>query len=165
MTVAENVRLAVPQKFLKFAVDEKSAMRSLLDSFGFSPDLEERVSSLTVAQSHILELTKAFAVTPKILILDEPTAPLGPDSVRILFDRIKQLAEKGTAIIYITHRLAEVRKIADQVTILRDGEVKGSSKLADITDQEILTLIIGRHLDSTFPPKHLPDNSKPNIWR
>ena len=60
----------------------------------------------------------------------------------------------GTSVIYITHRLAEVRELADRVTVLRDGRVRGTARVAEITDQELLALILGRQLDSTFPPKH-----------
>ncbi|MSW98867.1 MAG: ATP-binding cassette domain-containing protein, partial [Actinobacteria bacterium] len=85
---------------------------------------------------------------------DEPTAPLGQESVEILFERIKKIAASGTSVVYITHRLAEVRELADRVTVLRDGKWRGVKEIADISDDEIMTLIVGRELESTFPPKH-----------
>ena len=96
-------------------------MRSLLDDVNFLGHLEDRVSSLSVARRHLLELAKAFAVSPRLLILDEPTAPLSQDSVELLFTAVRKLAAGGTAVVYITHRLGEVREIADRVTVLRDG--------------------------------------------
>ena len=102
-------------------------MRSLLDDVNFLGHLEDRVSSLSVARRHLLELAKAFAVSPRLLILDEPTAPLSQDSVELLFTAVRKLAAGGTAIVYITHRLAEVRAIADRVTVLRDGTLRGTS--------------------------------------
>ena len=102
--------------------DVTKAMRSLLDDVAF-PRATSRTgsSSLSVARRHLLELAKAFAVSPRLLILDEPTAPLSQESVELLFTAVRKLAEAGTAVVYITHRLAEVRQIADRVTVLRDG--------------------------------------------
>ena len=131
-------------------------MRSLLDDVHFAGHLEDRVSSLSVARRHLLELAKAFAVSPRLLILDEPTAPLSQDSVELLFSAVRRLAAAGTAVVYITHRLGEVREIADRVTVLRDGKLRGTSAVADISDAELLAMIIGRTLEATFPPKHVP---------
>lgn len=153
LTVAENIRVAVPANQLKFAGDEAASMRQLLADVGSTAHLEDRVDSLSVAQKHLLELAKAFALSPKLLILDEPTAPLGQDSVELLFDRVRAAAAEGTAVVYITHRLAEVRVLADRVTVLRDGKLRGTMSVADVTDDELLALIIGRQLESTFPPK------------
>jgi ribose transport system ATP-binding protein len=153
MTVAENIRVAVPARFLRSAGDEAASMRQMLADVGSTAHLEDRVGSLSVAQKHLLELAKAFALSPQLLILDEPTAPLGQDAVDLLFDRVRSAAATGTAVVYITHRLAEVRVLADQVTVLRDGKLRGSMNVSDVTDDELLALIIGRQLESTFPPK------------
>ncbi len=85
----------------------------MLADVGSTAHLEDRVGSLSVAQKHLLELAKALAVQPSLLILDEPTAPLGQDRVELLFDRVRAAAVRGTAVVYITHRLAEVRTLAD----------------------------------------------------
>ena len=154
LTVAENILISVPKEFLKTHGSVNDSMRAILDDFGFTADLKERVGTLTVAQKHLLELAKAFAVNPKVLILDEPTAPLGQESVDILFDRVRKITEKGTAVIYITHRMAEVRILAKRVTVLRDGKWRGTSLVSDISDQDLLTMIVGRELHSTFPAKH-----------
>ena len=154
LTVAENILISVPKEFLKTHGSVNESMRAILDDFGFTADLKERVGGLSVAQKHLLELAKAFAVNPKVLILDEPTAPLGQESVDILFDRVRKITEKGTAVIYITHRMAEVRILAKRVTVLRDGKWRGTSLVSDITDQDLLTMIVGRELHSTFPAKH-----------
>jgi ribose transport system ATP-binding protein len=157
MTVAENLRVAVPPEHLRRRdADPVNAMRALLDDVHFLGHLEDRVSSLSVARRHLLELGKALAVSPRLLILDEPTAPLSQDSVELLFNAVRRLAAKGTAVVYITHRLAEVREIADRVTVLRDGKLRGTSDVADISDDHLLALIIGRTLEATFPPKHDP---------
>ena len=160
LTVAENMRVAIPPEHLRRRdPDTTRAMRSLLDDVHFGGHLEDRVSSLSVARRHLLELAKAFAVSPRLLILDEPTAPLSQDSVDLLFSAVRKLAAAGTAVVYITHRLAEVREIADRVTVLRDGASRGTSAVKDISDADLLALIVGRTLGATFPPKHTADGN------
>ncbi|HZR95036.1 MAG TPA: ATP-binding cassette domain-containing protein [Gaiellaceae bacterium] len=154
MTVAENIRVAVGIEHLRRRdSDVQNAMRSLLDDVHFFGHLEDRVSSLSVARRHLLEIAKAFAVSPRLLILDEPTAPLSQDSVDLLFRVVRKFASEGTAVVYITHRLAEVRDIADRVTVLRDGTLRGTSAVKDISDADLLAMIIGRTLETSFPPK------------
>jgi len=158
MTVAENIRLSVTREHLdRRDSDPKLAMQSVLSDVHFTGDLEDRVSSLSVAQRHLLELAKAFAASPRLLILDEPTAPLSQDSVELLFDAVRRLAADGAAVVYITHRLAEVREIAGRVTVLRDGKGRGTVATESVTDAELLAMIIGRTLEATFPPKPTPE--------
>ena len=88
-----------------------------------------------------------------MLILDEPTASLDQQATDMLFGRIREVVRNGTSVIYITHRLAEIREIAHRVTVLRDGRVRGGGLVGEISDQELLELIVGRALGSTFPPK------------
>jgi ribose transport system ATP-binding protein len=159
LTVAENILISVPKRFLQSKGSVNESMRAILDDFGFTSDLKERVENLSVAQKHLLELAKAFAVNPTVLILDEPTAPLGQESVDILFDRVRKITAQGTAVIYITHRMAEVRMLAQRVTVLRDGKWRGSSLVSEITDDALLTMIVGRELHSTFPDKHTASTS------
>ena len=154
LTIEENIRISVPDEMLQSAGSPAATMRKILDDFGFTVSIKDRVENLSIAQQHLLDLAKAFALNPKVLILDEPTAPLGKESVEILFERVKKIAASGTSVVYITHRLAEVRQLADRVTVLRDGKWRGVKDIADISDDEIMTLIVGRELESTFPPKH-----------
>jgi ribose transport system ATP-binding protein len=155
LTVAENLLVTLGRENLRRRdPDTRKAMRALLDGVHFAGHLEDRVSSLSVAQRHLLELAKAFAVSPRLLILDEPTAPLSQDAVALLFGAVRRLAEQGTAVVYITHRLAEVREIASRVTVLRDGRLRGTAQVSEITDEALLAMIIGRTLEATFPPKH-----------
>jgi ABC-type sugar transport system ATPase subunit/ribose/xylose/arabinose/galactoside ABC-type transport system permease subunit len=154
MTVAENIRVAVPVEHLRRRDPNVTrAMRKILDDVHFLGHLEDRVSSLSVARRHLLELAKAFAISPRLLILDEPTAPLSQDSVELLFAGVRRVAENGTAVVYITHRLAEVREVAERVTVLRDGKLRATVAVPDISDAELLALIIGRTLEASFPPK------------
>src|SRR5689334_3817484 len=164
MTVAENIRVAVgPEHLQRRDPDARKAMRALLDDVHFLGHLEDRVSSLSVARRHLLEIAKAFAVSPRLLILDEPTAPLSQDSVELLFTAVRRLAAEGTAVVYITHRLAEVRELADRVTVLRDGTRRGTSAVKDISDDHLLALIVGRTLEASFPPKHVSNGDGPPL--
>jgi ribose transport system ATP-binding protein len=154
LTVEENIRVAIPRSVLGAGAGERATMREMLDGVGSSAHLADRVEDLSVAQKHLLEIAKALVIRPKLLILDEPTAPLGRDSAALLFRLVREVAAGGSAVVYITHRLAEVRELADRVTVLRDGKLRGTAAVGDISDDELLALIVGRQLDSTFPPKH-----------
>jgi ribose transport system ATP-binding protein len=154
MTVAENIRLAVPAEHLAFAGDQEASMRALLDEVGMTVHLNDRANTLSIANQHLLEVAKALAVSPKLLILDEPTAPLGKESVDLLFEHVRSAAAEGTAVVYITHRLAEVRLLAHRVTVLRDGKVSGTARVDEVSDDQLLAWIVGRRLiGSTFPEK------------
>ncbi|MEO1000431.1 MAG: ATP-binding cassette domain-containing protein [Pseudomonadota bacterium] len=96
---------------------------------------------------------KALAVDPEVLILDEPTASLDQDATDMLFAQVRRLVAAGTAVIYITHRMAELRQIADRVTVLRDGRMRGTAPVGEVSDAELLSMIVGRTLDHAFPPK------------
>lgn len=165
LTIEENIRISIPDHLLQSAGSSTATMRKILDDFGFTVSIKERVENLSIAQQHLLDLAKAFAVNPKVLILDEPTAPLGKESVEILFDRINKIAAAGTSVVYITHRLAEVRELADRVTVLRDGKWRGLKDISDISDDEIMTLIVGRELQSTFPPKHRSNTTDEEFFK
>ena len=155
MTVAENIRLAVPAQHLALRTAmKKRRMRAVLDEVGMNVHLNDRANTLSIANQHLLEVAKALAVSPKVLILDEPTAPLGKESVDLLFEHVRTAAAEGTAVVYITHRLAEVRLLADRVTVLRDGKVSGAAKVDEVSDDQLLAWIVGRRLiGSTFPRK------------
>ncbi|HEX7840985.1 MAG TPA: ATP-binding cassette domain-containing protein [Kofleriaceae bacterium] len=154
MTVLENLQVALPDSVFAGGSPEEIA-GSLLDGVGLHVHLRDRVEVLTVAERHLLEIAKAFAIEPKVLMLDEPTASLGQASVDLVFSRVRSAVADGVAVVYITHRLAEVRELAQRVTVLRDGRLRGQAAVSDITDDELLALIVGRKLGSTFPPKHV----------
>jgi ribose transport system ATP-binding protein len=163
LTVLENLQVALPSSvFIGRAAESVGA--ELLERVGLKISLNLRVEDLTIAQKHLLEIAKALATSPTILVLDEPTAALGQDSVELLFQLIAKEIAKNTAVIYITHRLAEVRQLADIVTVLRDGLLRGTSPINKITDSELLAQIVGRELKSTFPAKRkTPSGVKPNL--
>ena len=152
LSVLENLLVALPDRVFAGRAPRDFA-REILDKVGLSVQLQARGDTLSVAQKQLLEIAKALALGPRVLILDEPTASLDRDATDMLFGRIREVVKGGTSVIYITHRLAEVRQIAQRVTVLRDGHLAGSGMVADLTDQDFLRMIVGRNLGSTFPPK------------
>ncbi len=152
LSVLENLRVALPSALFAGQSAEAVAQK-MLDAVGLHLPLRTRADALTVAQKHLLEIAKALAIKPKVLILDEPTASLDQDATDMLFGRIRDVVKSGTSVIYITHRLAEIRQIAHRVTVLRDGRKRGTGLVKDFSDAEILAMIVGRTLGSAFPPK------------
>ncbi|RVB37970.1 sugar ABC transporter ATP-binding protein, partial [Mesorhizobium sp. M7A.F.Ca.CA.001.16.1.1] len=153
LTVAENLLLAVPAALRTDYANANDWVVAQLHRVGSAVHPKTRLCDVDIAQSQLIELAKALAIDPKILILDEPTAALTADLVDILFRNVRQAAARGAAVIYISHRLQEIRQIADTVTVMRDGEVKGSAPVRDVSDDQILNLIVGRTVTKQFPPK------------
>ncbi len=151
LSVIENLKVALPPAV--FDADPRAVAQSVLESVGLDIPLDMRCDMLTVAQKQLLEIGKALALKPKLLILDEPTASLDQGSTDLLFARIREVTAAGTGVIYITHRLAEIRQIAQHVTVLRDGKVRGGGRVVEVSNEDLLRLIVGRTLESTFPPK------------
>jgi ribose transport system ATP-binding protein len=152
LSVLENLLVALPDRVFAGRVPRDFA-HEILEAVGLTVPLGARGDTLSVAQKQLLEIAKALALNPKVLILDEPTASLDREATDMLFGRIREVVKGGTSVIYITHRLAEVRQIAQRVTVLRDGRLAGSGMVADLTDEDFLRMIVGRNLGSTFPPK------------
>jgi ribose transport system ATP-binding protein len=152
LSILENLRVALPTSVFSDQPPQE-VVQQVLDTVGLRVPLRMRADSLTVAQKHLLEIAKALALKPKVLILDEPTASLDQESTDMLFGRIREIVGAGTSVIYITHRLAELRQIAHRVTVLRDGRVRGAELVRNISDADLVNLIVGRTLKAAFPPK------------
>ena len=163
LTVYENIAMWLPRQVREAGKDAMSWATAQLARVGCQADLTQRVSSVGVAQRHLLEIAKAMASDPAVLILDEPTAALGADASAVLFAELRRLAGSGVAVVYITHRLAEVRELCQQVTVLRDGSIRGTFEVTDITDAELLELIVGRAVTAEFPPKPAAPAGEPAL--
>jgi ribose transport system ATP-binding protein len=156
LTVAENIMLGRwPQrKMLGWrTIDKKSTVeRSLevLETMGADLDPEEHVSRLSVAQQQIVEIAKAVSLNPKILILDEPTSALPEHEVDQLLTLVRQLAGHGMAIVYVSHRLQEVPRVADSLTVLRDGKLVGTIPIAESSPERIARMMIGGEWDQVL---------------
>ena len=130
MTVAENIFLGREDtikglRFVNFKEMNKRA-RDLMDSLGLSIEPDEIVGSLSVAQQQMIEIVKALSVGANILVMDEPTASLSKKEVEMLFKTIEELKKKGISIVYISHRMEELFRITDRITVMRDGQYIGT---------------------------------------
>jgi ribose transport system ATP-binding protein len=153
LTVAENMVFAMPPERRPAMSRAGAWTREQLEVVGASIDPAARVDELSTADRQLLEIAKALALDSKVLVLDEPTESLTRVESDRLFERIRAIREGGTAVVYISHRLPEVKGIADRVTVLRDGETRGTFATADVSEDEILRLIIGRSVEQVFPAK------------
>lgn len=117
---------------------------------------DTKVRDLSVAQQQMVEIAKAIAVQAKILIMDEPTAALGAAETEILFETVRGLKAQGIAIIFITHRLEEMFRIADRVVVLRDGLRVGELPMADATPERVVQMMVGRSLQDIFHKETAP---------
>ena len=157
LSVASNVFLGREPTRFGIVNDEEMEISSeqILSQFGIKINPKQPAGELGIPQQQIIEIARALSQDASVLILDEPTAPLTVTEAMLLFDCIKQLAEKGLSIIYITHRLDELRNLAKRVVVLRDGKVELDSYMDDIESGEIVTSMIGRSLESL--PGHRPN--------
>lgn len=125
--------------------------KEVFESFGVDIDPTANVSTLSPAMMQIVEIAKAIMLDLKVLILDEPTAPLTQKETEILFRIIRDQKAKGTAFIYVSHRLEEIFEICDRAVILRDGEMVGETMIRDTTRADLIRMMIGRELSSYYP--------------
>jgi ribose transport system ATP-binding protein len=155
INVLENMLLAMPaERRPKFGAAEAWA-REQLAAVGAQIDPKRRANDLSAAEHQLVEIAKALALEPRVLILDEPTAALGATEVEHLFEQVRAIRARGTAVVYISHRIPEVVAIADRLTVLRDGEHRGTFPTAELDADDILKLIVGRQIDAVFPDKPL----------
>jgi ribose transport system ATP-binding protein len=162
LTVTENMVFAMPPARRPPMRRATSWVRERVAVVGASIDPAARVSELGLADRQLLEIAKAIALEPAVLVLDEPTESLTPAESERLLELVRGIARAGTAVVYISHRLPEVQRIADRLTVMRDGETRGTLRAADASEAEILRLIIGRATDQVFPPKvGAPAGSQP----
>ncbi|MDF1671526.1 MAG: ATP-binding cassette domain-containing protein [Roseovarius sp.] len=153
LTVSENILLALPTDLRPTYRDADEWVRTHLQYWQVEIDPGERIEDISLANQHLIEIVKALALNPKVLILDEPTEHMVAEEVQLLFDRIRKIIAEGRTVVYISHRIHEVKAVADRVTVLRDGEIRGTFDAETVTESEIVNLVVGRQLDAAFPPK------------
>ncbi len=151
LTIADNLALGREQTHAGLIVrgSEKRRARELLERVGLDINPGRRVSSLSVADQQRVEIAKALAVDAKVVIMDEPTATLTEPEIDSLFKLIEELKADGIAIFYISHRLEEVVRIADRVTVMRDGQVVET--LEEFDEPTLVRLMVGREIDNLYP--------------
>lgn len=153
MTVGENMGLAQGFSMRRGLIDwsgTQERAREALKLVGCDFDPTTRVSQLTRTEKSLVAIARALAVEADVLVLDEPTASLPADEVGRLFDAIRPLKARGVGMIYVSHRLDEIFRIADRVAVLRDGRMVGQKPVSETTPDELVTMIIGRSSNDLF---------------
>ncbi|MTW84448.1 xylose ABC transporter ATP-binding protein [Virgibacillus dakarensis] len=153
MTVAENIFLSsdlIRRKVIDWNQLHAEA-KKWLEQIGLDVDPQMKLGELTVGKQQLIEIVKALTKNAKILILDEPTAALTESDVEILIGILKGLRSKGVTCIYISHKLGEVIRLADTVTILRDGQTVSTDPIRKLSEEKIVTKMVGRTLTEFFP--------------
>ncbi len=127
--------------------------RAIFERLGIDVDPTTLVSKLSVSMQQIVEIAKALSFEAKVIIMDEPTSALSETEIDYLYAIIRDLASKGIAVVFISHKLDEVFSIADQISVLRDGRMVGTVKTEETSRDEIIHMMVGRHIEDMFPPK------------
>ena len=158
-TIAENIycgryplKSFGPIKVVDHAKMNADA-KKYLDEVGLKFEPTTKLGNLTVSQMQSVEIAKAVSANARIVIMDEPTSSLTENEVDVLFDIIRRLQSKGVSIIYISHKMEEILKISDEVTIMRDGTYVGTWESKDLTTDLIIKHMVGRELTNRFPQK------------
>jgi ABC-type sugar transport system ATPase subunit len=159
LTVAENIYLG-RQPTGRLGIVDRRALREqatvLLDELNAPVRADDFVRDLSVGQRQMVEIAKAYSLSPRILVLDEPTSALTEHETSILFATVRNLRDRGIAVIFISHRLKEVMTIADRVTVMRDGKLVGTKRIADIVVGDIVRMMVGRDVTDMFPKRVVP---------
>jgi len=155
MTVAENIFLGrFPQKngftdYKRMYVEAQE----ILDRLGVEIDAYETVNNLTVGYQQLVEIAKSVSRNVRVLIMDEPSAPLTVNEMKYLYEIVRRLKQRGVAVIYISHRLEEIFDICETVTVFRDGHYIQTLPVAQTSKEELITLMVNRKLGNSFPEK------------
>ena len=153
--VLDNIWLGrYPQK--GFFIDEKKMYndtKKIFEELEIDVDPHSKVADLAVSERQMIEIAKAVSYNSKIIVMDEPTSSLTEKEVEHLFKIINKLRDKGCGIVYISHKMEEIKAISDDITILRDGKWIATESVANLSTDQIINMMVGRDLTNRFPPK------------
>ena len=157
MTVAQNLILGSEQSKLGFinASDAVKQTEEISKKYSLHVDANKKVQDISIAMKQKLEILKALHKRAKILILDEPTAVLTPQEIEELFVQLKLLKQQGYTIIFISHKLHEIKELCDRLTVLRNGQTMGSYDVSELSQDEISKLMVGRDVDLNITKKEV----------
>jgi len=153
LSVADNLYLASPGRALSFthARQRAASVRPSLQLVGLDVDPNRTVSSLSLAQRQLVEIARALTRRARVVVMDEPTSALSEPEAEVLFGLIDRLRAAGTAIVYISHRLEEIYRLSDRITVLRDGEVVTAARTRDLEQRRLVAAMVGRELAAPAP--------------
>lgn len=150
MTVAQNVMLGQEPLRGGMMIDSvklRETAQKALKKFGFSLDVDTLVRDLRVGEQQLVEIARALLMDARLLIMDEPTSALSQTEADILMEVVRDLAQQGVAVVYISHRMDEVFEISDRVTVLRDGDLIGTALAAETSPSELVHMMVGRSVE------------------
>ena len=156
-SVMDNIWLGrYPTVMGGLAVNEKKMYEdtmAVFEELGINVDPHRIMSTMPVSQRQMVEIAKAVSYNSKVIVFDEPTSSLTEEEVEHLFKIINMLRDRGVGIIYISHKMAEIKRISDYITVMRDGQWIATERAADLEMNDIIRLMVGRELTNQFPPK------------
>ena len=155
-SVMDNIWLGRYPTVAGIAVNERKMYKDTMAVFqelGIDVDPHRIMSTMPVSQRQMVEIAKAVSYNSKVIVFDEPTSSLTEEEVEHLFRIINMLKERGVAIIYISHKMAEIKRISDYITVMRDGKWIATEPAASLEMADIIRLMVGRELTNQFPPK------------
>lgn len=148
-----------------FRIIDSTAMRNktaaLLERVGLNKKPDTIVGELSIPEKQLVEIAKAIAFDAKIIIMDEPTSSLAETEVEKLFDIVRTLTSEGRGVIYISHRLSELKKIGSRVSVLKDGQYIGTKNIKDVSEDEIINMMVGRGIDERYNLKPVKKEGEP----
>ncbi|MBV8521627.1 MAG: sugar ABC transporter ATP-binding protein [Acetobacteraceae bacterium] len=163
LTVAENIYLGDEPRKSYGRIDRsgmEASCRPVLEQLGAPFGPGTTVGTLSIAEQQLVEIARALHAKSKILVLDEPTTPLSTRETDRLFALVRKLREQGIALIYISHRMAEVYELADRVSVLRDGTYVGTLAKNEISAERLVKMMVGRDLSTFYKKEHDPHGSR-----
>lgn len=152
LTVAENILLGSEPLWINRRKELEKA-RVISKEIGIELPLSKKARFLTVGEQQLVEIAKALARSASVLIMDEPTSALSLSERERLFAIIQKLRTRGVTVVYITHHLDEVFRLADRVTVLRDGRLVATKNISEVSKEDVITMMVGRKLTQMFPKK------------
>ena len=158
-SVSDNMwlgRFLTVSKYFPFTSERKmhNATKEIFDRLGLSVDPSMIMAKMPVSQRQMVEIAKAVSYNAKVIVFDEPTSSLTEKEVERLFDIINMLREQGCGIIYISHKMEEILKISDEVTVMRDGKHIATKSAEELTVDEIIKLMVGREITNRYPERN-----------
>ncbi|OYR07737.1 sugar ABC transporter ATP-binding protein [Brucella grignonensis] len=158
LSVAENIFANnEPSRFGFIRNTELNAEADrLIDELGLPIDVRAKVGDLSIAQRQLVEIAKGLSQPADVVILDEPTSSLSDSEAEILFSIIERLKARGTAVIYISHRMEEIMRLSDDITVVRDGEYVTTTEKSQTSIDKLIALMVGREMNDIYPPREAP---------
>ena len=156
LTVAENIFIGHAPRG-RFGLIDRAAMKAraseILDSIEADLDPGVKLADLGIASKHLVAIARALSIDARVVIMDEPTAALSHKEIAELYELVEKLKAQGKAILFISHKFDEIFRIADRWTVFRDGQFVGEGLMADVTEAELVRLMVGRAVDQIYPKR------------